>query len=269
MNRRNMVIAVFLAACSTALLIVYLRRFEREMSGGERVNLLTLVKPIERGAVITDEMLATRSVPLAYVENRAVKAAERAKVLGLQAAMALTPPQTLLWTDLAITTEERDLSSLVQPGKRGVTVHAAGVDDSPGNALIRPGDYVDLIVTSLDSKDARDQSSMVLLQRVLVLAVGQETGVDQASIEVRGRSSARGDRVLTLSLSLAEAQLLSLALEKGRLSVAVRNTGDPAIQTDAPDVNATSLFTGRVRSEPRAAARAPSNGPVAIGGTRR
>ncbi|MGE5787789.1 MAG: Flp pilus assembly protein CpaB [Myxococcales bacterium] len=267
MNRRALAIALFLAACTTALLVVYLRRFEQTMSGGERVDLLTLVKPVERGAVITDEMLATRSVPLAYVEDRAVKAVEKAKVLGLQATTALTPPQTLLWTDLAITTEERDLSSLVQPGKRGVTVHAAGADDAPGNALIRPGDYVDLIITSLDSKDPRDQSSMVLLQRILVLAVGQETGAAPTSVDVRGGGNPmRAERVLTLSLSLAETQLLSLAVEKGRLSVAVRNTSDPAVQSDAPDVNANALFTGRVRPEPRAVPRGGPSGPIALGG---
>ncbi|HEY5958285.1 MAG TPA: Flp pilus assembly protein CpaB [Polyangiaceae bacterium] len=269
MNRRALAIALFLALCSTALLMVYLRRFEAERSGGERIYLLTLVKPVERGAVITDEMLATRSVPMAYVEDRAVKAAERTKVLGLQTVTALSPPQTLLWTDLAVTTEERDLSSLVQPGKRGVTVRASGVGDSPANALIRPGDYVDLIVTSIESKDAREQSSMVLLQRILVLAVGQETGMAQNKLEPQGHAMNLSERALTLSLGLSEAQLLSLALERGRLSVAVRNASDPAVQTDVPDVNTGALFTGRQRPETRPVLRAVANGPVAIGGNRR
>ena len=43
MNRRALAIAAFLAACCTALLMVYLKRFEQEMSGGDRVALLTLV----------------------------------------------------------------------------------------------------------------------------------------------------------------------------------------------------------------------------------
>ena len=265
MNRRALAISLFLAACCTALLIVYLRRFELEMSGGERVNLLTLVKPVERGNVITDDALATRRVPLAYVEDRAVKAVERSKVVGLQATTSLAPPQTLLWTDLAVTTEERDLSSLVQPGKRGVTVHASGIDDSPGNALIRPGDYVDLILTNVTPANPSEQSSMVLLQRVLVLAVGQKTALAPGGLDLRGRTPGVGDRLLTLSLSLAESQLLSLALEKGRLSVAVRNTRDPAVQTDIPDVNASALFTGRQQPTPTAAPRRTDNGPIALG----
>jgi pilus assembly protein CpaB len=268
MNRRALAIALFLAACGTALLMVYLRRYELEMSGGEPVALLTLVKTVERGAVITEDMLATRSVPVAYVEERSVKAADRSKVVGLPASVALSPQQTLLWTDLAITTEARDLSSLVQPGKRGVTVQASGFNDAPGSALVRPGDYVDLIVTSLDSHEARDQSSAVLLQRVLVLAVGPNTDSVPGSVERIRTTGARGDRPLTLSLSLPEAQLLALALEKGHLSVAVRNVADPVVQPDIPDVNATSLFVGRARKEPPAAANHASSGPVSLGGSR-
>jgi hypothetical protein len=52
--------------------------------------------------VITDDMLSTHSVPIAYVEDRAIKAGERSKVLGIQAATALSAQQTLMWTDRAI-----------------------------------------------------------------------------------------------------------------------------------------------------------------------
>jgi pilus assembly protein CpaB len=265
MNRRALAIAAFLAACATALLMVYLRRFEHEVSGGEPVALLSLVKAVERGGVLTDDMLATRSVPVAYVEDRAVKASERAKVLGLQAAIALRPQQTLLWTDLAITTEARDLSSLVQPGKRGVTVHASGFNDAAGSTLVLPGDYVDVLVTSLDSRDPRDQSTAVLLQRVLVLAVGPHTDVKVGELPVN--AIGRSDRQLTLSLSLSEAQLLALATEKGHLSVAVRNAADPGVQSDIPDVNATALFLGRNRVDAPAPPRATA-APVALGGYR-
>lgn len=265
MNRRALSIALFLAACGTALLVVYLRRYEREMSGGEPVRVLTLLQAVERGAVITEPMLATRDVPIAYVEDRAVRAAERAKVLGLEAAASLRPQQSLLWTDLAVATEARDLSALVQPGKRGVTVRASGFEDTPGSALVRPGDYVDVIVTSLESDDLRQQVSAVLLQRVLVLAVGERT--DAPPADALGPCLGRSDRQLTLSLGLAEAQRLALASEKGRLSVAVRNAADPAVQADVPDVNASTLL-GQPPVQAPSAPRGPS-GPVAIGGIRR
>lgn len=265
MNKRAFGVAFLVALVGTALLVLYMRKFEREMSGGEPIELLMALKPIERGKVITDDMLTTRSVPLAYVEDRAIKAAERSKVLGLQTSVALYPQQTLMWTDLAITTEDRDLSSLVQPGKRAVTVRAStGFDDTRGNQLIRPGDYVDVVLTlHQDMQSTGEQASAVLLQRVLVLAVGSDTQlVVHADPKAKESSHAQRDKLLTLSLSLPEAQLLGLALERGRLSVAVRNPDDPTIQTDIPDMKASALLDTKVRADVQR--RPTSDAPVRI-----
>jgi len=262
MNRRALVISLVMALLGTALLVVYLRKFEREMSGGEPVEVLMALRPIERGKMLTDDMLTTRSVPLAYVEDRAIKAAERAKVLGLQASVAIFPQQTLMWTDLAITTEDRDLSSLIQPGKRAVAVRAAtGSDDTRGNQLIRPGDYVDVIATFRADLENSDPSSAVLLQRILVLAVGSET--QNVSNDAKTRDSSIQDKQLTLSLSLPEAQLLSLALERGRLSVAVRPPSDPGTVDDLPDLKASALRDTKVRADLQRRPSAPQ-GPVRI-----
>ena len=263
MNRRALLLSLAMALLGAALLVVYLRKFEREMSGGEPVEVLMALRPIERGKMISDDMLTTRSVPLAYVEDRAIKAVERSKVLGLQASVAVFPQQTLMWTDLAITTEDRDLSSLIQPGKRAVAVRAAtGSDDTRGNQLIRPGDYVDVIATLRPSPESSEQSSAVLLQRVLVLAVGNDTQ-NVASDKTRDSSSGVHDKQLTLSLSLPEAQLLSLALERGRLSVAVRPPTDPGTVDDLPDLKASALLDTKVRADLQRRPSAPQ-GPVRI-----
>jgi len=211
-------------------------------------------------------MLATRSVPLAYVEDRAIKALERAKVVGLTAANAVDTQQTLMWTDLDITTEERDLSSLVQPGKRGVTVRASGTDDARGNALIRPGDYVD-VITTMEGDDTLEERAVVLFQRILVLAVGSET---QPSSEPQQKSSgahARGDKQLTLSLSLPEAQLLALAVQRGQLMVAVRGPNDIGIAHDVPDLLASALREAESRQQAQKPAPSKSTAPYAIQST--
>lgn len=263
MNRRALWVASLCSAFAVVLLFAYLHRFEQEVSGGERVEVLFAIKPIERGEVIRDEMLATRSVPVAYLEHRAIKAGERARILGLPSAAAVAPQETLMWTDLAVTTEERSLSSLVQTGRRAMTVRAAGgLDDTRGNALIRPGDYVDVVLTSDGTGDSRDPSSSVLLQRVLVLAVGQQTrggSSDAKSPDYGGQQ----DKLLTLSLSLEETQIVALAVERGRLSVVVRNPDDPGIQNDIPDVKASALVEAKARVQARGRAR-NANAPVRI-----
>ena len=107
MNRLALLIALVISILGAVLVTVYLRRFEQEASGGEQISLLTALKPIEAGAVVTDDVLATRLVPRAYVEDRAVLAKDRAKVLGLRMGQTVQAQQTLMWTDLAIAMEER------------------------------------------------------------------------------------------------------------------------------------------------------------------
>jgi pilus assembly protein CpaB len=177
LSRRLLAVASALGLLGGGLLMLYLNRFEQEVSGGRRVQVLSVVQPIERGALVTAEALAVSEVPIAYVEQRAVRAPDKSKVVGIRAAHALDAQDTLLWTDLAISSESRDLSSLVQPGQRAVTVRAGEAGSDPaGSGLLRPGDYVDVLVTLRDeTQENKGTSAVVLLQRVLVLAVGSKT----------------------------------------------------------------------------------------------
>jgi pilus assembly protein CpaB len=254
MNRRAFLVASVLAIISVTLILLYMRRFERETSGGELIELLVAVKPIKRATVIKDDMLSTREVPIAYVETRAVRARDRAKVIGLPAEVSLEPQQTLMWTDLAISTEHRDLSSLVQPGKRALTVVAGGSSDRDGHTLIRPGDYVDVILTTPDATTGQ-KTSLILLQRILVLAVGTDTdviGMSSANAPAHRRAS---DKALTLSLNLQEAQLLALAIEQGDLSVAVRPPDEQTVVEDVPDMKASALLDSRQRTQVQRSSR--------------
>jgi pilus assembly protein CpaB len=264
MNRKAFLAASVLALISVTLVLLYMRRFERETSGGELIELLVAVKPIKRETVIKDDMLSTREVPIAYVETRAVRARDRAKVIGLPAEVSLEPQQTIMWTDLAINTEHRDLSELVQPGKRALTVLAGGSSDRDGNALIRPGDYVDVILTTLDGTSSQ-RTSVVLLQRVLVLAVGTDTDVIGMPSARAGTSRRASDKALTLSLNLQEAQLVALAIQQGELSVAVRPPDEPTIVEDLPDMKASALLDSRQRTQVQRWAR--STRPVKIEGS--
>ena len=258
MNRRALVIAFIVSILGAALLALYIRRFEEEASGGEPVKLLVAVKPIEAGSLITDEMLATRVVPKAYVEDRAVLEAEKAKVIGLRVGHTVQAQQTVMWTDLAIAMEKgRSLSSLIQPDKRAVTVRTKGNEDK-GFALIRPGDRIDVIATMPGEKQSDARSSIVLLQNILVLAVGGDTGSDPLEKQER---ETRMDLVLSLSLTVPEAQLLALATEKGVLTVALRNPDDVRVTEGLSDINSSALGDSKRRGEVQKTGR---TGPVKI-----
>jgi pilus assembly protein CpaB len=247
-SRRALYLAVLVGLVSMALLMLYLRRFEQEVAGGSKVPVIGLRKTVARGELITDDALTVFEVPLAYVERRSVKQADRQKVIGVRAANALTAQDLLLWSDLVLSNESRDLASLIQPGKRAVTVKASEAGSDPaGNGLVQPGDYVDVVVTLKGAGEPPTLTSVLLLQRVLVLAVGSET---TALSQVDGSSERHGaQRELTLSLRIEEVQQLTLAREKGRLSVALRAPTDTKVIDHLPDLSLTSLYDSEVRDQ--------------------
>jgi pilus assembly protein CpaB len=183
-------------------------------------------------------MLTTQLVPQAYVESRAVRETEKAKILGLRMTTPVAAQQTVMWTDLAIAADDkRDLSALVAPGMRAVAVRAANDDKS--FALIRPGDRVDVVATmSAKEGSSSERQAIVLLQSVLVLAVGIDTSQEISS--QKGSTESR-DLLLHLSLNLPEAQMVALAAEKGRISVALRNPDDVKALEGIADLSSTTL----------------------------
>jgi len=218
MYRRALLAALACAVAAVSLFVLYLKQYERESSGGEAVRVLVVLRALEAGEQITEEALGVKDVPQAYVEDRAVRESDKNRVLGLRVGGLVQAQQTLMWTDLSVTSEERrDLSTLVQPGRRALTL---SFDNGVMAALVRPGDSVDVIGVSDGRGDNR--TAKILLQNVLVLAVGSSTAVDLR--DAQQRDGREGD--LTLSVTLAEAQQLTLARERGELSVVVRNVDD-------------------------------------------
>ncbi len=259
--KRPLLVSFGLAGLSVLLAHVYLRSYETHLSGGDRVAVVYVTKDVATGDVLSQNVLATRMVPLAYVDERDVRETDAAKVVGIAASFDLSAQQTLQWSDLTVRPDSRQVSQLVVPGKRAVAVRMTRMDASMGH-LVRPGDYVDVVAT-IEDEDGRT-SSTVLLQRVLVVAVGDTTERNTEGNET-GERHRSGPPSLTFSLDLEESQLLALAESKGDLSIAVRNGDDQRLVEDLPDLRAANLLEARqsLVSRRMARARAPF-GPVRL-----
>jgi pilus assembly protein CpaB len=245
MKVRPLLFGVIVALLGVVLQIAYMRRFEDQASGGAKIEVLVAAVPIERGKPITSEMLGMRAIPQAYVDDRFIRASEREKVVNLRAASSVPVQQTLAWTDLIANTDERrDLSSLVQPGNRAMPVR---IQFEELLQLIRPGDFVDILAI-----DAEGRTASVLLQRVLVLAAGLETTIARGPDKAPVRAN-----LLTVSVSLQEAQMLGLAQTIGRVTAVVRNTGDPRVTDAPPDVTREQLNDANARQSVQGIRRRP------------
>jgi pilus assembly protein CpaB len=250
MKLRPILLGVLAALLGIVLQVLYMRRFEQEASGGSKIELLVASQVIERGQPVTAQQLAVRAVPQAYVDDRAVRAVDREKILNLRAVSKVPALQTLAWTDvIASTDDQRDLSTLVQPGNRAMPIRVQYEDSLQ---LIRPGDFVDVI-----GSDADGRTASVLLQRVLVLAAGLDTTVERST----DKKPVLKSSLLTLSVSLQEAQLLTLAQAVTRLVVILRNTNDPRVVESPPDVSRAQLWDPVART----AVQSGNHRPIRLG----
>lgn len=254
MNRRALGIAFLFALLGIFLLLLYQKRFETEASGGERITVLTATKDIEPGTLITDEMLADRPVPIAYTEDRAIKANERSRLVGLKATTMVRGQQIILWTDIVSSGEERkDLSSLVRPGYVAMPIRVSREDSSV--SLVRPGDYVDVFGVLAPGQNSDKATAVLLMNRVLVLAAGNDTSPIR---EVDPKNPNRNqENSVTLSVSSRDAQILALAADRGKIVVAVRRADDTREATVADLTSDQLLNVQKARTPGPAAPSGP------------
>ena len=137
------------------------------------------------------------------------------------------------------------LSAVVAEGKRAITVRVNDVVGVAGFAL--PGNFVDILVNTQEdgAKNAnKDQTiSKIVLERILVLAIAQESSRDETKPKVVN--------AVTLEVSPEQAERLDLARSVGSLSLVLRNQVDPdPVNTDG--ATKASLFNVKAPAEPAA-----------------
>ena len=157
--------------------------------------------------------------------------------------------EPILRSKITAPNQPATLSSMLEPGKRAVTVR---VDDVRGVAgFIQPGDHVDVVMIRTEAESrSNDSYSDVILQSAKVLAIDQITGerTDKPTIA----------KAVTLEVSPQEAQKILLATNIGRLSLILRQTAE--VDAD-PARRVTERDLGDAPQMPRQAAALP---PAAV-----
>jgi pilus assembly protein CpaB len=98
------------------------------------------------------------------------------------------------------------------------------VDESSGVAgFIAPGTYVDVIAIMQPQLDGAKPVSKVILQKVKVLAGGQQ-------MQTKSDGKAALVNTVTLETTPAQAEKLKLAEAEGRLQLSIRNATDQIIE---------------------------------------
>jgi pilus assembly protein CpaB len=128
------------------------------------------------------------------------------------------------------------------------------VDEVIGVAgFVTPTTRVDVILT-MNPIGSNDPVSKVILQNIQALAAGQE-------IQRNEEGEPMLVTVVTVLVTLEEAEKLVLAANQGQIQMALRNTLDLE-EVATPGERASRLFAGTVRGGFRPGVRLGSTGPA-------
>jgi pilus assembly protein CpaB len=245
-----MVVAVALAFVA----VVVAARWINAQATGTTAKVAVAQVDISLGARITPDMVRLVDWPASVQPPGAIR---DDKLLESRVTKSsITRGEAILESKLAPPGTQGGLSAVVAEGKRAMTVRVNDVVGVAGFAL--PGNYVDILVNTQEEGQRtgnKDPSiSKIVLERILVLAVAQESSRDETKPKVVN--------AVTLELTPEQVEKLDLARSVGSLSLVLRNQVDPnTAQTKG--ATKTTLLGQQVAVAPaKPQAPAPRPAPV-------
>ena len=243
----TVVVTICLAWALLVSLIFY--RMSSGKSGGSNSDekpMVVAVQPMGLGAVVTPETVKIVKVPANAFPKTAFSKLE--DVVNRAVTNPILVDEPLIEGRLALRGSGPGLATLIPAGMRAMAIR---VNDVVGVAgFVLPGMKVDLLVTGRPPGSAESMTSTVL-QNVTVLSVGQ-------TIQTDGKSQTINAPVVTLLVSPAQAEALTLANNEGRIQLALRNSGDTGHAPTTGQQLSALYMLGRPPVPPPAAAPPPA-----------
>ncbi len=247
-NKGLILLGLFLGLLSAVLIVVYLSQAGEggggEVSGAEVTPVVVASLDIAAGTRIIEGMVETKDIAVDTVLAGVFPDTEG--VIGQVARVPLVAGEQVITTKVTATGaaiasgENPPLACVIPEGKRAVSIQVSNVIGASG--LIRPGDYVDVILAvqiqvgngDEDSDESQDQIAQTILQNVLVLSVDQDVtravvSEGEAAPVVGGGTEVNSEATtVTLAVSPVHGEVLIVAeaCATPRLALALRAFGD-------------------------------------------
>lgn len=216
-NLAFLLLAIALGVVASLMMVQYVNKQvlarTQPANTQEMRQVVVPVSDLEKGATLTQDEIAARSVPAEFVPADALTPDNYQDYLGqvLTAPLAHGAPISAS----AVEQLADHFSSVIQ--KPGDVAYSIQVDDTNSvSGLISPGDHIDMLL--LVSGESGD-NIRPLLGDVLVLATGKRA---------KGVRSGEGDTSysnITLELAPEQAQRVGMAMKVGELRVLLRPPG--------------------------------------------
>ena len=185
-NRALILLGLFLGLVSAALVVVYLSKADDgggNVSGGAGTFVVVATQDIPAGTRVTEGMVDRKSISaeavLAGVFTKKKDVVGQVTRVPLVTGEQVIPSKVTATGPAIADVENPPLAYVIPEGKRAVSVEVSSQIGVSG--LIRPGDYVDVILTiqvrgggGTGESANTDQITRTILQNVQVLSVDQD-----------------------------------------------------------------------------------------------
>lgn len=210
------------------------------MESAVDVDVIRVVRELTGGQKLKEEDIAKYTVKryAGSAVSREIPWTQKDKILDLPVRSHISPNTILTWNDFEdrISSGQSGMAALVRPGFRAVSIPVDTVSSVTG--LVQPNNYVDLIGTFRfpDTKGdaALDTVTLTILQQVKVLACGQDMGRVRAGME---SNYTRSYNTVTLELTPKEVEMIVFALQKGNLTLSLRNYEESEVTDELQSVD--------------------------------
>ncbi len=214
-NTRALVMMVVAVAVAIGAVVVA-AQWINSQAGGNTNKVAVAKADISLGGRVTPELVSMVDWPASSVPPGAFT---DPKLLETRVARAsILRGEPIMESKLAPPGTTGGLSAVVADGKRAMTVRVNDVVGVAGFAL--PGNFVDILVNTQEEGTKSNGNkekpiSKIVLERILVLAIAQESSRDETKPKVVN--------AVTLELTPIQAEKLDLARSVGTLSLVLRN----------------------------------------------
>jgi len=248
--RLSIILVLLLAAAALGLVAVNLYAPKATVAAGATgpttTGYFVAARPLSKGTLAREEDFVVRTASPGQVPAGAIVDTPDAKASlpGSLVRNFLDVGTPVTMQDILRPSDRGFLASVLAPDTRAISIK---VDEESGvSGLIRPGDFVDVILTQVfDNKDNKEEAKRALSETVLgnirVIAIDQEIAQGARQEDAQGKKAAApvvhpgGKLAQTVSLELAPEQVkrITVARQLGKLSLVIRAAVDQWNKKDA------------------------------------
>ena len=204
----------------------------------DQKDIVVAVKPLAVGTTIKPADVKLKKIPVAQFPTGAFSRVE--EVLDRPIISNILLDEPVLQGRLAQRGSGAGLAPKIPLGMRAVTIR---VNDVLGVAgFVLPGLRVDVLVTG-NPQGGNGPVTTTVLQNILVLSAGQRIESDERGQAIQAPN-------VTLLVTPAQAETLTLAASQGHIQLVLRNGGDENVEK-TPGSTVAALYSGRAPAPPK------------------